>query len=145
MPALQTNQPSAKSRLYYGWIMLPLSMAGVICTSPGQTYTVSVFNRSLREELDLTHTELTGAYMVATFLAALPLAYIGGLMDRFGPRITKTAVVLLFDAVELFRRTATNQFATFDTVVVMTLVKLPNMIEKMLPFSVMIAAMMPER
>ena len=52
------------------------------------------------------------------------------------------AVVLLFDAVELFRRTAANQFATFDIVMVMSLVKLPNMIEKMLPFAVMLAAML---
>ena len=92
------NQSISKQPIYYGWIILPLSMAGVICTSPGQTYTVSVFNRYFRETLDLSHTQLTGAYMLGTFLAALPLAYIGGLMDRFGPRRIKTAVVLLFGA-----------------------------------------------
>lgn len=76
--------------------MLPLAMAGVVCTAPGQTYTVSVFNNSFRESLGLSHTELTGAYMLGTFLASLPLAYVGSLMDRMGPRRTKAVVVVLF-------------------------------------------------
>jgi len=89
--------PSGTSKsIYYGWVMLPLSMAGVICTAPGQTYTVSVFNRSFREAFDLSHTQLTGAYMLGTFLAAFPLVYVGAAMDRFGPRRTKMVVVLLF-------------------------------------------------
>lgn len=87
---------SHRGSIYYGWVMLPLAMAGVVCTAPGQTYTVSVFNPSFRDALGLTHTELTGAYMLGTFLASLPLAYVGTMMDRYGPRRTKTAVVLLF-------------------------------------------------
>jgi OFA family oxalate/formate antiporter-like MFS transporter len=82
--------------IFYGWVMLPLAMAGVICTAPGQTYTVSVFNQSFRDTLGLSHTQLTGAYMLGTFLASLPLAYVGAMMDRLGPRRTKTVVVVLF-------------------------------------------------
>lgn len=85
-------------RLYYGWIMLPLSMAALIASSPGQTFGVSIFNESLRLSLRLTHGQLASAYMLGTLLGALPIAYIGYLMDRYGLRRTMLLVVTLFSA-----------------------------------------------
>ena len=42
-------EPLAEQRsFYYGWVMLPLSMATLIASSPGQTFGVSVFNEPLR-------------------------------------------------------------------------------------------------
>jgi MFS family permease len=81
--------------VYYGWIMLPIATLGAICSSPGQTFTVSVFNPSFREALGLSHTQLSGAYMLGTLLAAVPLYFIGGLMDRIGIRRTLGAIVVL--------------------------------------------------
>ena len=70
---------------FYGWLMVPAVMLISICTSPGQTYGVAVFNPYLREALGLSNSELSGAYMAGTVLASLPLTYIGALMDRYGP------------------------------------------------------------
>lgn len=84
---------------FYGWVMLPIAVAGAIATSPGQTYGISVFNESLRESLDLSHTELTGAYLAGTLLAAFPVLFVGALMDRFGIRRVMTVVVVLFGGV----------------------------------------------
>jgi sugar phosphate permease len=86
----------ARIPFFYGWIMMPVAMVIQICTSPGQTYGVSVFNPHLREALGLSHSALSGAYMLGTLLAALPMTYVGHLMDRHGPRRTLTGVVLLF-------------------------------------------------
>ena len=55
------------------------------------------------------------------------------------------AVVLLFDAVELFRRTAANPLATFDTVAAMSLVKLPDTIGRTLPFAVLVSTILALR
>ncbi|HWG46171.1 MAG TPA: hypothetical protein VN688_25645 [Gemmataceae bacterium] len=87
---------SAEPRFYYGWVMLPVAVVGVIATSPGQTFGIAAFNKSFRMGLGLTHSQLTGAYMMGTLVAALPLSYVGVLMDRHGlRRITVAAVLLL--------------------------------------------------
>ncbi len=75
--------------------MLSIAMLAAIATSPGQTFGVSIFNPSFRLTLGLSHTQLTGAYMFGTLLAALPLPYIGGLMDRFGIRRVMFIIVIL--------------------------------------------------
>ena len=87
---------------YYGWVMLPIAMLAAIVTSPGQTYGVSIFNPSFREALGLSHSQLTGAYMMGTLLAALPQPYIGSLMDRFGIRRVMFVVVILFGIASVF-------------------------------------------
>jgi len=83
-------------RVFYGWFMVPIATLGLIATAPAQTFGISAFNESFRESLGLSHSELTGAYMLGTFLASLPLSYIGRLMDRFGLRRTFTVVIVLF-------------------------------------------------
>jgi MFS transporter, OFA family, oxalate/formate antiporter len=85
-----------RDSLYYGWIMAAATMVTGICTSPGQTYGISSFNSSFRESLSLSDTQLTGAYMLGTLLAALPMTYIGSLFDRYGGKRTLAAVVFVF-------------------------------------------------
>ena len=81
---------------FYGWVMLPVVTLISICTSPGQTYGIAVFNPYLREALSLSNSELSGAYALGTILASLPLTYVGALMDRYGPRRVLFGVVFLF-------------------------------------------------
>jgi MFS family permease len=81
---------------FYGWVMLPVVMLISICTSPGQTFGISVFNPYIQQALNLSSSELSGAYMAGTMLASLPLIWVGALMDRYGPRRVLVGVVLLF-------------------------------------------------
>lgn len=90
------DQSAGPRPLYYGWVMLPLSMATLIASSPGQTFGVSVFNEPLRLALGLSHGQLAVAYTLGTLLGAVPIAYIGRQMDRHGLRRTLLAVVSLF-------------------------------------------------
>ncbi|MCJ7735394.1 MAG: MFS transporter [Anaerolineales bacterium] len=87
---------------YYGWLMVPVAFIAQAVTGVGQTYGISVFNPSLLETLDISLSALTGAYLAGTLLAALPQAYIGYLMDRFGIRRTMTVVVILLGGACLF-------------------------------------------
>ncbi|MCJ7660690.1 MAG: MFS transporter [Anaerolineales bacterium] len=98
---------------YYGWVMMVVSLFALIFTSPGQTFGIAVFNPSFREALNLTHTQLTGAYMVATLLAAVPLSMVGGLMDRFGIRRMMTIVVLLLGVACIFISQVTGLLMLF--------------------------------
>lgn len=99
--AIPEKSPPVVSRLpgFYGWVMLPIALAGAVATSPGQTYGLSVFNDELTSSLDLTLRELTGAYLAGTLLAAFPVFFVGALMDRFGIRKVMTVVVVLFGGV----------------------------------------------
>lgn len=87
-------QPPA--RLYYGWVMLPLAMVALVASSPGQTFGISIFNEPMRLSLGLTHGQLAWAYTLGTLFGAVPIAYIGRLMDRHGLRRTMLGVVTLF-------------------------------------------------
>jgi MFS family permease len=90
------NRIAARVPFFYGWIILPVALAIQIASSPGQTFGVSIFNPYIRAELGLSHSEISGAYMLGTLLASLPMVYVGSLMDRYGPRRVLTGVVILF-------------------------------------------------
>ena len=81
---------------FYGWLMIPMAMLGMIATSPGQTYGIAVFNPYLREALELSHSQLTGMYMLGSFVACFPMSYVGMMMDRHGIRRTMLVVVVAF-------------------------------------------------
>ncbi|WP_146440228.1 MFS transporter [Crateriforma conspicua] len=81
---------------FYGYVMLPVAMLVQICTSPGQTFAVSAFMPALRDDLGMSDSRLSLAYMLGTFFAAFPLSGVGPLADRFGLRgVTLLAVVAL--------------------------------------------------
>lgn len=87
---------SSRLPFYYGWIMLPVAILTQAATSPGQTFGISIFNPYLRGTLEISHAQLTGAYMFGTLLAAFPQPFIGAQMDRFGiRRIMALATLLL--------------------------------------------------
>lgn len=87
---------------FYGWIMLPIATIAYMMTTPGQTIGISIFNPSLTATLNLTQTQLTGAYALGTFLASLPQSYIGALMDRYGIRRVMIGVVIAIGLACLF-------------------------------------------
>jgi len=93
--------------------MLPIAMLGFVCTSPGQTFGVSVFNTSFRDALNLTDTKLSAAYMFGTLLASLSMPLVGHLMDRHGLRRTMTGVVSLFGLACIFTSQVTGLVMLF--------------------------------
>lgn len=105
---------TARLGFYYGWVMLPVSMAALIASSPGQTFGVSIFNEPMRASLRLSHGQLAAAYMLGTLLGAVPIVFIGSLMDRHGLRRTMLAVVTLFSIACL----ATSLVSGWGTLVI---------------------------
>jgi lipopolysaccharide export system permease protein len=73
---------------------------------------------------------ILSAYIGRQFL----VAFLGGLLVIM-------ALILLFDVIELLRRAAANPEVEASTLIVMALLKLPQMINLVLPFAVMIGAM----
>ena len=102
------TQLADKLPFYYGWVMLPIAMVALIATSPGQTFGVSAFNASFRETLNLTHSQLTGAYMAGTLLAAVPQPWFGALMDKYGIRRIMLIVIICLGFACLFTSQVRN-------------------------------------
>ncbi|MEM8943562.1 MAG: MFS transporter [Planctomycetota bacterium] len=101
------------TRLFYGWLMLPLAMLLMISTSPGQTFGFSFFNGKFRAAFDLTQTGLSTTYLLATVLASLALPYIGGLTDRYGLRRSAMAAILAMAGICVFISQTTGVVTLF--------------------------------
>ncbi len=85
-------QKSRSDSFYYGWVMLGVAILIHASSTPGQTFGLTSFNEPIRLELGLSHTSMTLAYMIASFLAAIPIPLIGAILDRFGARRTLLVV-----------------------------------------------------
>ncbi len=82
--------------VFYGWVILGVGMGGMIMTSPGQTYAVSIFLEPIIAELEISRSLVSSLYTGATLLGSLALPLVGRLIDRSGPRAVMTGVALLF-------------------------------------------------
>ncbi|MFP4192783.1 MAG: MFS transporter [Candidatus Hydrogenedentota bacterium] len=90
--------------------MLPIATVGLVATSPGQTYGISIFNEYFRNALELSNSQMSGAYTAGTLLAAAPMTYVGALMDRFGLRRCITVTVALLGAACIYTSQVTGLF-----------------------------------
>ena len=102
LPFLNSHWLSSRLPFYYGWMMIPVAILVQAATSPGQTFGISIFNPSLQHVLGINQSQLSGAYMVGTLLAAIPQPFIGVQMDRFGIRRVLTIVTLCMGLACLF-------------------------------------------
>jgi len=74
---------------YYGWVILGVGTLGIVMTSPGQTFVVSMFIEHLIRDLELSRSAVSTLYMIGTLGNAvlLQLLGVGRIIDRRGPRI----------------------------------------------------------
>ncbi len=76
--------------------MLAFSAAAQFMSAPGQSYSVSQFNKPMQESLGFSETTVSFAYGVATIISGLVLPWTGRMIDRFGARVVMpTAAGLL--------------------------------------------------
>ncbi len=95
---LPAGEPGTGIR-YYGWRIVALAAIALGMTAPGQTAGVSVFIDPMMQDLALTRTEVSAAYLVGTLAGAVSMPWFGSLMDRRGVRYTLTVVALAFSAL----------------------------------------------
>ena len=95
---------------FYGYIVAFLAVWALICSSPGQTFAIMAFGPLLKEELGISDTQLSLAYMLGTALAAIPLSFVGPLSDRIGLRKTTIFVAIGLSLACLFMSFARGFF-----------------------------------
>ncbi len=100
--AAQPPQPMLRSRLvtgmpiYYGWIILIAATIGYIMTSPGQTYSVSIFIEHFITDLGISRSLVSTLYTIGTFTAGMMMPFVGRQVDQRGPKVVVGAISALF-------------------------------------------------
>jgi len=82
--------------VYYGWVIMAVGTLGMIMTSPGQTYTESIFIEYLIEDLAISRSLISTLYSAGTLVGGFSLPFWGKQIDRHGTRKMVTIVALLF-------------------------------------------------
>ncbi len=84
------------SPVFYGWVIWGVATLGLLATSPGQSFSVSLFIDHYIADFNLSRTYVSGLYGVGTFLSALSLTWVGQQIDRHGNRLVSTLIAGLF-------------------------------------------------
>lgn len=101
MPPIR-SQAIHKSRLvnqspvFYGWIILLVGTFGVIMTSPGQTYSVSIFIEHFINDLGISRSLVSTLYTVGTLIGSFVLPIVGREIDRRGSRPMVVIIATIF-------------------------------------------------
>jgi len=90
-----------KSPIFYGWIVWFVATIGLSATSPGQSFSVSLFVDHYIVDFGLDRTSVSALYGVGTFIASLALTWVGKRIDRHGNRFMSIMIALLFGLVLL--------------------------------------------
>jgi MFS family permease len=68
-------------------------------TAPGQTAAVSVFVDPIINDLGVSRSAVSTAYLVGSLTGAFVMPYLGRLIDRFGPRRIMAAIAVCFGTI----------------------------------------------
>lgn len=92
-----TDEPvPPERRKFSGWRIVALAAMALAMTAPGQTVGVSVFVDPLIDGLELSRSQVSGAYMVGTLGGAAMLPFVGRWIDRWGVRLSMTVIAAAF-------------------------------------------------
>ena len=111
-PSVASPTISVKPRrAFHGWRILAFATLTAALTGPGQTVGVSVFIDHIIEDLSLTRSQVSTAYLIGTMLGALSLPTVGRWVDRVGARPAITTIGAGF-AVALVAMSGVGGFVT---------------------------------
>lgn len=84
------------SPIFYGWIIMLVGTFGMIMTSPGQTYVVSVFLEHIIADLGISRSLVSTLYTVGTLVGSFALPMVGRQIDRRGARFMVVVISGVF-------------------------------------------------
>ena len=92
----------SRSPIYYGWVILIVATFGMIMSSPGQTYAISIFIEHFIHDLGISRSTISTLYTVGTLASSLTLPWVGRQIDSRGARIMITASALLLGCASIY-------------------------------------------
>lgn len=103
----------ARTPFYYGWVIWAVATLGLIATSPGQSFTVSLFIDHYIADFGIDRTTVSSLYGAGTFLAALSLTWVGRQIDKRGNRRMGVIISILFALALSFMAIVTGPLMLF--------------------------------
>lgn len=100
--------PGARSRLYYGWIVLGVAALAMVGTLPGRTQGLGLITEPLLRDLGISRVAFAQVNLVATLIGALFCAGVGRFIDRRGSRVVLTTIAIALGLVVLGMSRATG-------------------------------------
>ena len=67
----------SESPIFYGWIIMWVSTLGMIMSSPGQTYVVSIFIEDFITDLGISRSLVSTLYTIGTLVGSFALPLVG--------------------------------------------------------------------
>lgn len=97
-PATTLQQPwlVRHSPVYYGWLIWIVSSIAIMASTPGQSFSISLFIDHYIVEFGMDRTTISGLYGLGTFLGSLSLTWLGRQIDVRGNRLIMLIVTALF-------------------------------------------------
>ncbi len=108
MTATASTPTTEPTRPFQGWRVLGLATAALILTTPGQTIGVSSFIDHMIEDLDVSRSVISAAYLIGTLTAASVMPAVGRWIDRRGVSHAMTVVGCAFAVAIAFTGFAQN-------------------------------------
>jgi MFS family permease len=81
--------------------MVGVSALALAATAPGQTAAISAFIDPMTEDLGISRSAISTAYLVGTLVGAAAMPLVGRALDRFGTRVTMATIGAVFGGVLL--------------------------------------------
>jgi MFS family permease len=97
-----------KSPIFYGWIIMLVGTFGLIMTSPGQTYAISIFLEPIIADLGLSRSLVSLLYTGGTLAGSFALPLVGRQIDQRGPRFMVGLIASLFGLACLYMGAVQN-------------------------------------
>ena len=83
---MQQSRLVHRAPFFYGWVILFAGTLGLVMTSPGQTYAISIFIDHLINDLGMSRSLVSTLYTTGTMTASIALPLVGRQIDRHGRR-----------------------------------------------------------
>ena len=92
----QTSRLIRRTPFFYGWVVAAAGTFGMVMTSPGQTYAISIFIEQFIVDLGLSRSVVSTFYTIGTLVGSLALPYVGRQVDGRSPRLMVGVIAALF-------------------------------------------------
>ncbi|MEM7029408.1 MAG: MFS transporter [Chloroflexota bacterium] len=101
-PQTMNSDVVSRTPFYYGWVILVVATFGMIMSSPGQTYAVSIFIEHFIQELGISRSLISTLYTVGTLASSFTLPWIGRQIDHRGARLMMFTTAIIFGLVCIY-------------------------------------------
>lgn len=94
--SVQTSRLIQRTPFFYGWVVLIAGTFGMVMTSPGQTYAISIFIEQFIVDLGISRSLVSTFYTIGTLVGSFALPFVGRQVDRRSPRLMAGIIAVLF-------------------------------------------------